>query len=175
MWHSNEIINQPWLQSTVLSITCEINFEKSPQCALFSMHDESQIWVLMIKRSGWTGFKLFGYWCKRVKQTFCCGLLLMTWADICTQLCARRDLGPPYIHHHSQRVMILVSQGEAAEGPDIFIFLLRSHSDLHTRAQTRAHTHSPGRRWPNLLIFIFNLRVSLMSTVQDIFIHLQIL
>lgn len=29
--------------------------------------------------------------------------------------------GPPYIYHHSQWVMIQASQGDAAEGPDIFI------------------------------------------------------
>ncbi len=78
-----------------------------------------------------------GYWCEGREQTFFChGLPLMTGAAICTQLCARRDLGAPYIYHHSQRVMIQASQGEAAQGPDISIFLLKSHSDLHT------HTHT---------------------------------
>lgn len=77
---------------------------------------------------------------------------LMTWAAICTQLCARRDLGPPYIYHHSRRVMTQASQGQAAEGPDIFIFLLRSLSDLPT--------HGLGWCWPDLLILCFSYTYS---------------
>lgn len=54
----------------------------------------------------------------------------MTPAAICIQLCARLDPSSSYIYHHSQRVMIQASQGEAAQGPDIFIFLFR---DLPTQ------------------------------------------
>lgn len=66
---------------------------------------------------------------------FCHGHPLMTWAAVCSQLCARQALGLPYIYHHSQKVMIQTSQGGQLRGPDISIFLLRSHNDLHTRTK----------------------------------------
>lgn len=101
-------------------------------CFFPFMHDESLIWVLFFKGRGWTGFKLIAaHWCERGKADFFFfGLPLMTSDAICIQLCARLDPSSSYIYHHSQRVMIQASQGEAAKGPDIFIFFFR---DLPTQ------------------------------------------
>lgn len=83
--------------------------------------DDSRFLVSMIKRHGLTGItSSAGYRYRKethppqlTNPPF--GLSLMISDAICTQLCARRAPGLPYIYHHSQRVMIQASQGEEEE------------------------------------------------------------